>query len=146
METRIEKGFTGKYLYISNGKDEYKYNITGFASMAEVYKSVPIDRQFLLKLIDELLNTGRKIEEDNKSINSLIVDAQNIYIRKTDGYIMFVYFPGSGDKTLDGYLLSLAEFVIQRVDYDDEIAVDLAYYFYRMIYSGDYLFDTSSWK
>lgn len=157
MRNRIEKTFSGSFMYISgeNDETECKYDITGYENIRNVYKEKSISEQELIKIISELSDMGKSIERKNLDINGFLVSPDYIYIdekratvyRESRNFgIVMIYYPGKLDTTIDTSLLRLAEFIIEKIDYNNQRAVDIAYMFYIQVYNGNYVFDTSLWK
>lgn len=150
MEHRIERKFTGTFLYIGEEGEELIYDVSGYENLKDAFSGRVIEEEKLVELINELSRIGIDIENRNLDINGLLASPEFIYLKihnlKNLNNILFIYNSGKSQISIDSSLMSLAEFLIEKVDYENQNAVNIAYGFYSNVYKGDYIFDTSLWK
>jgi len=153
MIFECENGFSGKFLYIT-GEDGSKerFDVTGSVSLASEYSEKRMSRETIYSLIKELSDMGRELETKKLDKKGLILNPEYIYLsygRKSstnsaevnNKLYRFIYYSGKSNQTFEGELMSLAEFVINHVNYGFRDAIYLAYDFYLHVFRNNYVFD-----
>lgn len=162
MKYRQENTFSGSFVYIQGEEDdEYKYDVTGYISLAKAYKERVCSYEMLYSLINSLMHEGRRLESEGKDMNGWILDPEHVYLPvslinntndnkeftdysnkdKLEHRVRFLHYPGKTNLLMEKELLNFAEFVIEHTDYKDKDAVNMAYDFYLRVYRKNYVFD-----
>lgn len=159
MKYRTENTFSGSFFYLK-GDDpsdtELKYDITGFESLSKAFLLQSIKLHDLNHFIKELGKIGTSIENKNLNINGLVLNPDCIFISQritrssANQYenitessidkIRFIYYNGHFNISFEKRIISIGEFIIMHVDYNDPLAIDRAYNFYMQVYKGNYVF------
>lgn len=123
---------------VINDRICYIYDVTGMQSLKDEFNTREIDFADVKELIKTIIDVGKALDEFLLTEDNLRLEQENVYIKNRHFY--FLYFP-CNETRISESLSRLSEFLISRVNHNDDSAVKMAYGFYNMVYSGDYAFD-----
>ncbi len=107
------------------------YDVTNKISLSTVFESRYIKLEDLRDIFEQIQNiysVGNKHLLDERYY---YMDPQYIYKDMEDDKLYLMYIPGKHNTTKSRYY-ELADFLLQRIDRNDNSCVQLAYQFYRM--------------
>lgn len=118
----------------------YTYDITNKVSLRDYSKTKSISSDVITLLIASLIEFASKMDEHMLSEKLLVKLPELIFLNDRLDKISFVLYP---ENALESKMQfgKLAEFIINTVDYSDEVAMNMAYEFYDMICREEYAFD-----
>lgn len=113
---------------IVNNEKTYEYNILEMESLDTVCKKEKLKMAGLTTLLNDILQSVFCGREFMLAENDYILDPNLIFINK-NGKTHVAYYSGYA-KPIRGQLQALAEFLMNNIDYTDEMAVLMAYTLY----------------
>lgn len=141
MQSRIKRGLFGTLLYLEyetkEGTVEEEVDITSFISLRTKYEYCLIGDKDVIDLVRELVLYAKKINEEGRSEDELILDPELVFINTLTDEKKFICSKGC-ESDIQESLLGLFEFIMERLDYNNYKAVRLVYGMYSMIMKGDY--------
>ena len=171
MKTRIERGINDAYLIIEDDnlqgrtdfedkmltdhvidgllplrilkegdRKQYMYSVRGKVSMVSKFENQDIRSVTLAKVIEGINEGLKKCEEYMIQTDHVILRPQLLFIDsdlETPGICVYPF----SDSDLKAELRTLADYLISKTDHNENLAIDLAYGFYRQVMSGDYRFE-----
>lgn len=141
MQSRIKRGLFGTLLYLEyetkEGVVEEEVDITSFISLRKKYEYCLISEKDVINLVKELVSFAKKINEEGRSEDELILNPDLVFINTLTDEKRFICSKGA-ESDIQESLISLFEFLMERLDYDNYKAVRLVYGMYSMILKGDY--------
>lgn len=171
MKTRIERGINDAYLIIEDDnlqgrtdfedkmltdhvidgllplrilkegdRKQYMYSVRGKVSMVSKFENQDIRSVTLAKVIEGINEGLKKCEEYMIQTDHVILRPQLLFIDSDLGTPGICVYPFS-DSDLKAELRTLADYLISKTDHNENLAIDLAYGFYRQVMSGDYRFE-----
>lgn len=113
-----------------NGIHRLWYNITGKQSLDIILETMELDYDLLCKIFSGIYIMSGKLEELLLPVGYLILLPECIFLDHQTEQISFCYYP---QKENDFYrdFLSLAEFLLTKLNHKDEKAVKFAYEVYE---------------
>ena len=124
------KGLLDCRRYIFNGKTELYYNITSKQPISRVF----LKRELSADDVKRILLSIRLLMDELKkyllSIECVLFDAEYCYCNPETKQPEWIFYPQNKSKSSMG---KLAEFLIDRVDHGERIAVDMVYHFYKLV-------------
>lgn len=118
-----------------NGETEYDYSITGCQSLQTFVEGEPISGNVLGILVDKLCQLVEELERYLIDGEYLALRPEFIYLKKDREAVddvEYCFFPFLA-RGLEEQLRELFKFITNEVDYQDKIAVDLAYELYQIV-------------
>lgn len=171
MKTRIERGINDAYLIIEDDnpkgrtdfedkmltdnvidgllplrilnegdRKQYMYSVLGKVSVISEFENRDIRSATLNKIIEGINEGLKKCEEYMIQTDHVILRPQLLFLDsdfKTPGICVCPF----SDSDLKTELRTLADYLISKTDHNENLAIDLAYGFYRQVMSGDYRFE-----
>lgn len=123
-------GFLSCYLSQIDGKAMFFYEITSRQSLSLTLERKRLSARELTKLLESLQGAVRTCQEYLLDADRLLLEPDYIYLDSDGWQFSFCYFP-FGESEIHEELQSLAEYLLDRLDRQDQRAVALAYEFYR---------------
>ncbi|MCR5508898.1 MAG: DUF6382 domain-containing protein [Lachnospiraceae bacterium] len=124
-------------LSYTDGVLNYVYDTSHMVSLASLYDGRDIGYAGLYALIGSLVTAMGSMEDHLLPFEHLILDREYIYVEPVSGRASFCYFPGTYS-SVEGSLNGFAEYILQKVDSKDDMAIALAYDLYKQVTVGDY--------
>lgn len=117
-----------------DGESFYYYNIKSRQSLKMLVDVKKLDEAKLVMLLRGILSLISELEGFLLEPSQICFIPECIYYDHNDDSVKFCYYP-SADITEEthGSMKSLAEFLIENINYEDERAVKLAYDYYEQV-------------
>lgn len=115
--------------HLVNGKKEIWYEIDGFHTLEQIFAVKKISAQELKQI---LLGLAQTIEELKKYLidgKRLCYQPEYLYMDMETGKLKLLFDFTERDR--EHPLMPLAEFLLERLDHEEEAAVELGYFFYE---------------
>lgn len=131
LENRIE-GLLECSLHSFNGENQIFFDISGKQTLSSIYEKKQMkasDLEVLLFGIRKALENMREYLLDE---SYLLLSPEYIYINLSAGQLFLCFYPFEKREFAKG-MADLAEYLLERVDHEDNEAVVLAYRFYRLV-------------
>lgn len=119
-----------------NGQNYLWYDITGKQSLDTIVESGRLGHELLCKILLGLYETVEYLERFLLRAEGVLLMPECIFLDYRSEQICFCYYPGRED-SLAQSLVTLFEYLLERLDHGDERAVKLAYGVYEQISKGD---------
>lgn len=119
---------------------QYYYSIRGKVSLASKYEERELRSDTLMAIINGIQEGLSRCEEYLIRTDHVILNPEFLYLDSETEALSICVFPRS-ESCLKEELGKLAEFLIAHTDHNENLAIDLAYGFYKQVMSGDYRFD-----
>lgn len=123
-------------LQCKSGGIDVSYEISGSASLLQVFQGKEMDGKVLRELFDSLWKCCEELEEYLLPMEGLILQPELIYYQPGKKQIRFCYLPGNQEE-FSQVLLTLVEFCMQRLRHQDSDTVLFIYKLYRMLLEGN---------
>lgn len=117
----------------NNGKEKIYYEITSMENLYRIYKNREISYEECKNLFLSIQNTLWKMKEYLLDGDRLCLDEKMIFYKESKQEYKFVFLPKSQKDNLTMSLQSLSEFLLEKVDYEENKAVQLVYFFYKEV-------------
>ncbi len=118
----------------------YYYDITSKQSIDTIFVKSTINYEQLKKLFIGLSELVEQAYEYLLNENDLLLDPEHIYIELNKDRVNVGYLPGY-KKDLGGQMVSLIEYLMNRVDYNDKEAVFYIYNLYAVCRNEGFTFN-----
>lgn len=119
-----------------NGENRLWYDITGKQSLDVILESMELRFELLGRILTRIYETVEKLEEFLLRQDGLLLEPECIFVDYRTEEICFCYYPGNA-KCLRATFRVLMEYLLTRLDYQDELAVTLAYNVHEWAVKGD---------
>lgn len=113
-----------------NAKLTLYYEISSKQSMLRIYENRELEYEALKNLLFQFHKVLLMMEEYLINSNHLIIDPEYIYMNIETNEIFFIYYPGHEEDSKEAFQ-KLAEYILNRINHQDEKAVFLAYKMYK---------------
>lgn len=123
-------------LQCKSGGIDISYEISGSASLFQVFQGKEMDGKVLRELFDSLWKCCEELEEYLLPVEGLLLQPELIYYQPGKKQIHFCYLPGNQEE-FSQVLLALVEFCMQRLRHQDAETVLFIYKLYRMLLEGN---------
>ena len=110
-----------------DGKLYLYYEITSKQSIENLYARKALNYQDILFLLNGINDTLEGLQKYLLSPEQLLFDPQFIFTYPDKSRIFLCYLPGANEYSISG----LAEFILKKLNHEDEQAVALGYSFYQ---------------
>lgn len=107
----------------------FYYEITSKQPLAWILENQKIDREMLVLVIGALMRVIEEIEAYLLNPKTLILDPEHIYVNMADQEVGFICWPGN-EQDCENFF-QLMEYLLPRIDHEDQEAVVLGYQLYR---------------
>ncbi len=109
-----------------NGEEAYCYKITGKKALSSIYAALPIRERQLRSVLIQLLDTLATGKEYLLTEEDFLLSPQYMFAEFPEMKLFLCYVPGYG-VPVKNQLEGLFEYLLNRVDYEDKVAVELLY-------------------
>lgn len=113
-----------------NAKLTLYYEISSKQSMLRIYENRELGYEALKNLLFQFHKVLLMMEEYLINSNHLIIDPEYIYMNIETNEISFIYYPCHEEDAKEAFQ-KLAEYILNRINHQDEKAVFLAYKMYK---------------
>lgn len=150
-EEKIEEGFELRMLRKAKPKKllkrsvlEYdgifqiRYEISGMQSVEKYYEERAIGQEELLQLLWEIERAKKECHRFLLSENHFFFRPALAYLNFKNDKCSFVYLPEEETDFLEE-MMETAEFILEKLNHQDETAVELAYELYERVGEGNFL-------
>lgn len=117
---------------VVDGDSQYYYEIGGKESLKSIYSEDKLDSGRLKGIIIELNDILMEAKEYMLSVDNLILDPEYIFYDYDTEKLEVIFYPNK-EKEDESQFEILAEFFLNSVDHGDDIAISIAYQFYKLI-------------
>jgi len=122
-----------------DGKQQYVYDITDKKPLSERYNNRSIDYFECRSILSGLKEILRNLNEYLLESSCLLIDPEYIFFDSSLKNIEFVIYPFLEANTEEA-INSFLEFLLMKIDHEDERLVSLAYQTYAKVLEGDISF------
>ncbi len=130
MQNNKILGFLPMQVKHIDGLDYYYYDISSLQPCFEVYQKAKFSREQIMKLVEGIIATIEKGKEYLLMENNFVLEPKHLFIDPSNLKVSLCYIPGYCKEIVEQFS-SLLEFILDRVDYQEEQAVLLAYGLYK---------------
>lgn len=109
----------------------YYYDITSKQPLSEVIKTSPVSFKWLKKIYQKIFQLPEILKEYLITEEGVFIEPDFIYVDQTMDMIEFCYYPVE-KHSLQKQVAELTEYLINKVDYNDEKAVLTIYAIYQV--------------
>jgi len=120
----------------ADGCSNIEYDITGGHDLTSVYAAKKIQYADLENIMEQLIQVVNDMEKYLMDGLQLVLSPEFVYFELETKRIQFI-FDFSECKTKSD-IIRLGEFLIEKVDHEDEKATELAYLFYELCREGNF--------
>lgn len=131
LENEIE-GLLKTEARFVNGRVDYYYEISSKQPISRFFSKVEISYTQLKQLFLGINQLMSKAKEYLLSFEHFVLEPDFIYC-DADMFTLHFLFSSQYSRPMEGALLELAEYILERVDHQEERAVFLAYQFYKIV-------------
>ena len=124
-----------------NGESFLLFDVTSKKTLSDLFEGLSLQERDIRALVEEIIHIVRECDRYMLDRSRLILDAERIFCNQDGSKFFFLYDPyvvQNGNENLK----NLADFLIARVNYDDESAIDLANRVYSAIRSPNFTMRT----
>lgn len=118
--------------HIFNGEEELYYDISSRQPLSIQFEKKEMQKQNLEILFSDMKSVLEKLDEYLMDMEYLVLNPEHIYIRSADEHIDFLY-TFCKDEDFEHTTYAFAEYLLDKIQNEDEQAVVYAYGFYRYI-------------
>lgn len=124
------KGLLECHKQIFNGKTEMYYDISSKQPLSRIYTKRELKSEDVRLLLSSILRLLDELKRYLLSAENIVFDAEYCYCNLETKQPEWVFYPkcDAGNN-----MRNLAEFLIDRVDHGERVAVDMAYRFYKLV-------------
>ena len=115
--------------HLVNGKKEIWYEIDGFHTLEQIFAVKKISAQELKQILLGLAQTIEELEKYLIDGKRLCYQPEYLYMDMETGTIKLLFDFTEGDR--EHPLMPLAQFLLERLDHEEEAAIELGYFFYE---------------
>lgn len=112
-----------------NGRKEIWYEIDGFHTLEQIFAVKKISAQELKRILLGLAQTIEELEKYLIDGKRLCYQPEYLYMDMETGKLKFLFDFTERDR--EHPLMPLAEFLLERLDHEEEAAIELGYFFYE---------------
>ena len=119
---------------------QFMYSVRGSSPLSDKYENLTLDSKGLKMVIGGVQEGLSRLEEYMIETDHVILDPRYLFIDNTSSILKMCVYPYYEGNLREG-LSKLADFIISKTNHNEDLAIDIAYGFYRQIMAGDYRFD-----
>lgn len=134
------KGILPLRIRPSENGQQFVYGIRGSSPLSDKFEKQSMHSDELKAVIGGLQEGLSLLEEYMIRTDHVLLDPRYLFMDNTSLLLKLCVYPYY-DGCLRDSLSKLADFIISKTDHGEDLAIDLAYGFYRQIMAGDYRFD-----
>ena len=112
-----------------NGKKEIWYEIDGFHTLEQIFAVKKISAQELKQILLGLAQTIEELEKYLIDGKRLCYQPEYLYMDMETGKLKLLFDFTEGDR--EHPLMPLAQFLLERLDHEEEAVIELGYFFYE---------------
>lgn len=127
-------------LRMVDNKKQYYYDITSKQPMKVVFEKGKLKNNQIAVVMGNIIKIVEGAQEYLLEENDFVLEPEHIYISLSDLQVSLCYAAGYGQE-LKGQMTCLLEYLMNKVDYEEEKAVLLTYGLYQLCRSEDCTFD-----
>lgn len=131
LENEIEGLLKAEARFV-NGRVDYYYEISSKQPISRFFSKIEISYAQLKQLILGIDQLMLKAKEYLLSFEHFVLEPEFIYCA-TDTFSLHFLFNPQYNKSMEEAFLELAEYILERVNHQEERAVFLAYQFYKIV-------------
>ncbi|MBE5872038.1 MAG: FHA domain-containing protein [Lachnospiraceae bacterium] len=131
LENKIE-GFLPCEIHPYNGEKHIYYDITGRQTLACIFEKKQMKAEEVKGLLLGIRDALIHMQEYLLDADNLLLIPEFIYLDLSEGSYFFCFYPFEMLE-LKEQLIRLAEYLLEKIDHEDQEAVYSAYQFYRQI-------------
>lgn len=124
-------------LILEDEIEKYIYNAKSMQSLKQLSRHFPLSYLELYLLIKSVAECQENMDRFLLSKKGLILNPEYIFYKRDEGVLKFVFYPFYDGEIYTEYM-SLLEFLLEAVNYDDENAAKLVYELYASVLNKDY--------
>lgn len=113
-----------------DGKDYYYYDISSLQPCSEIYHKAKLSKEEIRMLIEGIIVAIEKGKEFLLKEDNFVLEPKYVYMNPSNHKVSLCYIPGYCKEIIAQFSMVL-EFILDRVDYQEEQAVFLAYSLYK---------------
>lgn len=113
-------------------KERYYYNISSKQPVINVFEKGQIDEIQTSKLIVSIMSAIKEAKKYMLSEKGFVLDPEYVYMNISNFETGLCYFPGY-DKDIQEQLSAFLEFLLERVNHNNEKAIVMAYGLYKLL-------------
>lgn len=137
MFKKIYQGIVPMEKCFLNGSGQYWYNISGKQALDAYCRVNTIDHHFFENLILRICNQLEILEWNLIDSSCLVVEPELIFLNHSGEEVSFVLYPSVSGNFLDE-LQQLMEYLLTKINHEDQEGVRQAYRIYDMTLQGAY--------
>lgn len=111
-----------------NGEESFYYEITARQSIRHMYEKRGMNYRDIRTLLLSFKNCTEEMKRYLLDPTGLLPDPEYCFYHGENGRIEWVFWPEQRDEEI---YVALAEFILEHMDYEDKMAVDTGYKFYK---------------
>ena len=121
-----------------DGESRYTYEINGLVSMAVLFENKQVQKRDIEQFVSCLLETVAQLQRYMLNPGCLLLEPEYVFCRKQKYF--FCYLPGSKQE-LCGSFHRMTEYFVEKLDYEDEQGITLAYELHKATLQENYDLD-----
>ncbi|MGN0346225.1 MAG: DUF6382 domain-containing protein [Lachnospiraceae bacterium] len=139
MENRF-KTLLGTELRQEEGEDKLFYEISSLQSVYRIfeYKSLSLDDIFCI--FCGILSAVDETELYLLSEDAIVLEPEYIFMNMEQKEVKFLYYPKENQDFIFS-IRGLAEYILEKVNHQDETAVAIGYRFYKIVQNENFVLD-----
>ena len=130
-ENSVE-GFLPMSVQMFNGESELCYDISSKQSFRLFYEKSMLQKEDLEKLFTSLRKALQSLDNYLLETEPLVLDTSYIYVGGSGDEVFFLYAPAETED-FEEKVYEFAEYILEKINHEDEDAVMYGYSFYRYI-------------
>lgn len=134
------KTLLGTELRQEEGEDKLFYEISSLQSVYRIfeYKSLSLDDIFCI--FRGILSAVDETELYLLSEDAIVLDPEYIFMNMEQKEVKFLYYPKENQDFISS-IRGLAEYILEKVNHQDEAAVAIGYRFYKIVQNENFVLD-----
>ena len=121
-----------------DGESRYTYEITGLVSMAVLFENKQVQKGDIEQFIYCLLESISQLQKYMLHPGCLLLEPEYVFCRKQKYF--FCYLPGGKQELCESFH-RMTEYFVEKLDYEDEQGITLAYELHKATLEENYDLD-----
>lgn len=121
-----------------DGESRYTYEVNGLVSMAALFENKQVQKGDIEQFIYCLLETVSQLQQYMLKPGCLLLEPEYIFCRKQKYF--FCYLPGEKQELCESFH-RMTEYFVEKLDYEDEQGITLAYELHKATLQENYDLD-----
>lgn len=122
-----------------DGRKALWYDITGKQSLDAVLEEEKLDYELLCQLLLGIYKSAEGLEEILFCAEHILLLPESIFLNCERKQVSFCYYPQNVQNIAESFL-QLMEYLLMKLDHEDDRAVELAYHIYEQAEKGQWSF------